>query len=66
VIEQMQGYSLQDLTENIGCLNEATLCKIAIQITQSLQEYNEKMIEDYGEFCSCDILFDKNGNLKVY
>lgn len=65
VIEHMQGYSLQDLIENIGALNEAVLCKIAIQITQCLNDYNQKMMEDYGEFCTCDVLFDKHGNLKV-
>lgn len=65
VIEYMQGFSLQDILENIGCLNESIICKMAIQIIQSFHEYNEKMGENYPDLCSCDILFDKKGNLKV-
>jgi serine/threonine protein kinase len=65
VIEYMQGFSLQDILENVGCLNESIICKMAIQIIQCYQEYNEKMGENYPELCTCDILFDKKGNLKV-
>jgi hypothetical protein len=61
----MPGFSVNDIIENIGSLNESILCKLAIQIIQSLNEYNEKFMDDYCEFCSCDILFDKDGNLKV-
>ena len=65
VIEYMQGYSLQDIIENVGALNESILCKMAIQITQCFQEYNESFAESYGDVCTCDVLFDKKGSLKV-
>jgi hypothetical protein len=66
VLEHMEGHSLTDLIENIGSLNEANLCKIAIQIIQSFNEFNEKFHDNYfAELCSCDLLFDKKGNLKV-
>ncbi len=65
IVEYMSGFSLQDLIENVGILNESVICKIAIQIIQSIQEYKEKFSEDYGEFCGCDVLFDKSGVVKV-
>lgn len=65
VTEYMQGYSLQDILDAVGSLNESVLCKMAIQIVQCLHEYNEKFSEDFGNFATGDILFDKVGNLKV-
>jgi len=61
----MNGYSLQDLIENIGALNEEMLRSIAIQILESFEEYNNKFMTDYGELCPCEILFDKHGHVKV-
>jgi serine/threonine protein kinase len=65
ILEYFQGSSLCEIIENVGSLNEAALCRIAIQIIQALSEFNEKKMEDYGEFCLCDVVFDKEGNLKV-
>ena len=65
MIEYMEGYSLQDLINNVGCLNEELLNKIIIQIIDCLQEYQDKYKVEYKEFCPCDIVFDKNCNLKV-
>lgn len=61
----MDGFSLGDILENIGCLNENLLKKIAEGILTCFSEYEDIFIEDYGEFCPCNILFDKYGNLKV-
>jgi hypothetical protein len=61
----MPGYSLQNMIENVGSMNESVLCKMTIQILQCLQEYREKFLSKYAEFCPCDILFDRKGNLKV-
>jgi hypothetical protein len=61
----MDGYSLTDLIEHMGCLNDATLCKLTIQIVQCVSEYEEKFSTAYKDLCVCDILFDKSGNLKV-
>ena len=61
----MAGYSLKDLIEFVGCSNESILQKIAFQILNCLEEYNDKFSDDFGEFCICDILFDKYGNIKV-
>ncbi len=61
----MPGYSLQNMLENVGSMNESVLCKMTIQILQCLQEYREKFLAKYAEFCPCDILFDRKGNLKV-
>ena len=61
----MRGYSLQDIINNVGSLPESIIRDIAIQLIDSLEEYNEYFSEDYGELCTCDILFDKNGKLKV-
>lgn len=64
-MEYMSGQSLKDILEFVGNFNEGILQKIAYQILLSLDEYNENFNEDFNEFCSCDILFDKDGNLKV-
>lgn len=61
----MDGYTLTDLIDQIGCLNEATLCKLSIQIMQSIIEYEDKFSSNYKDLCSCEILFDKAGNFKV-
>ncbi len=65
VIEYMQGFSLQDILENVGSLNESIMCKMAIQIMQCFHEFNDKFGEKYSDLCTCDILFDKKGSLKV-
>jgi hypothetical protein len=62
----MDGYALTDLIEQIGCLNEAILCKLSIQIIQCILEYEEKFSNFYKNLCTCEILFSKEGNLKVY
>jgi hypothetical protein len=61
----MQGYSLLDNLESIGILPESILKKISSQVLLAFEEYNDKFKEDYGELCVCDILFDKDGNIKV-
>jgi hypothetical protein len=61
----LDGYSLTDLMEQMGSLNEANLCKLTIQLVHSFSEYEEKFGTSYGELCACEILFDKSGNLKV-
>lgn len=62
----MRGFSLQDLIDNMGGMNEINLNKMALQILNSLSDYTDKFNEDFGEFCPCDVLFDKEGNIKVY
>lgn len=64
-MEHLEGYSLQDLINNTGCLNEEILCAICSKIIESLLQFQQKFGIDYLDFCPCDIIFDKNGNLKV-
>jgi hypothetical protein len=64
-MDYMIGYSLKDIIEFAGCVNESILQKIAYQLLTCLNEYNELFNEDFGKFCICDIFFDKQGNLKV-
>ena len=61
----MDGYSLGDVIENLGSLNEHLLQKISSSLLQSFADYEENYLEDYGDVCPCNILFDKYGNLKV-
>ena len=62
----MNGYSLNDLIDQMGCLNEANLCKLTIQLVQCIVEYEEKFTGVFFEdLCSCKILFNQAGNLKV-
>jgi hypothetical protein len=61
----MRGYSLQDIIDNAGCLPENIIQCIALQLIDGMEEYNTYFSEDYGELCTCDILFDKYGKLKV-
>ena len=61
----MDGCSLTDLIDQIGCMNEAILCRLSIQIIQTFSEYEDKFLCFYKDLCSCEILFDKAGNLKV-
>jgi hypothetical protein len=61
----MDGYSLGDIIENFGTLNENLLQKISYSLLNCLFEYEEKFHEDFGDICPCNILFDKYGNLKV-
>jgi hypothetical protein len=61
----MDGYSLGDIIENFGSLNEPLIKKICNSLLKCFAEYEEKFLEDYGELCPCNILFDKYGNLKV-
>jgi len=65
VYEYMEGFSLGDLIENFGTLNENLMQKIAGSLLNCLAEYEENFSEDFGEICPCNILFDKYGNLKV-
>lgn len=65
VYEYMDGFSLGDIIENLGCLNENLIQKISFSLLKCLVEYEEIYLEDYGELCPCNILFDKYGNLKV-
>ena len=65
VYEYMDGYSLGDIIENFGSLNEPLIEKICNSLLKCFAEYEEKFLEDYGELCPCNILFDKYGNLKV-
>jgi hypothetical protein len=62
----MRGYSLQDIIDNIVCLPENIIQDIALQLINGMDEYNSYFSEDYGELCTCDILFDKHGKLKVF
>ena len=64
-MEYMEGYSLQDLILNIGCLNEDLLKPISMRIIECLLDYNIKFGTDFKDFCPCDIVFDKKGNIKV-
>lgn len=61
----MDGFSLGDVIENLGSLNENLIQKIIVSLLECLADYEEKYLEDFGELCPCNILFDKNGNLKV-
>jgi len=61
----MDGFSLGDIIENFGYLNEDLLQKISSSLLNCLAEYEENYLEDFGEICPCNILFDKYGNLKV-
>ena len=61
----MEGYSLSDIIENFGTLNESLLQKISCSLLNCLAEYEENFVEDFGDICPCNILFDKYGNLKV-
>ncbi len=65
ILEFMNGYSLQDLINTVGCLNEEMLRNVANQVLEAFEEYNDKFLADYGEFCPCEILFDKEGKIKV-
>jgi hypothetical protein len=65
-MEYLEGYSLQDLINNVGCLNEDILKPVLLKIIDTLVDYTEKFNSDYKDICPCDILFDKKGNLKVY
>lgn len=62
----MEGLSLGDIIENFGTLNENLLQKIALSLLNCLSEYEDNFIEDFGDICPCNILFDKYGNLKVF
>lgn len=64
-MEYLEGFSLQDLVNNIGSITEDILKPIILKIVESLMEYNEKFSADYRDICPCDIVFDKKGNLKV-
>lgn len=64
-MENMDGYSLGDIIENFGSLNENLLQKIACQLLNSLGEFEEMLLEDYGDICPCNILFNKYGIMKV-
>jgi hypothetical protein len=61
----MRGYSLQDIIENNCSLPEHILQNITIQLLEAMEEYKHFFNNDYGEICSCDILFDKHGKLKI-
>jgi len=61
----MDGFSLGDIIENLGTLNENLLQKITNSLLNCLLEYEESFLEDFGDLCPCNILFDKYGNLKV-
>jgi len=65
VIEYMNGYSLQDLINTVGCLNEEILRNIANQILEAFEEYNDNFLSDYGQLCPCEVLFTKEGIVKV-
>ena len=61
----MDGYSLAEILENFGSLNETLIHKITKDILNCFREYEDLYLEDYGEICPCNILFDKYGKLKV-
>lgn len=63
--EFMNGYSLQDLINSACCINEEILRSIASQILDAFQEYTDKYLVDYGDICPCQILFTKEGYVKV-
>ncbi len=65
VLEYMEGYSLADIMENFGSLNENLMQKIGSSLLSCLAEFEDLFVEDFGEICPCHILFDKYGNLKV-
>jgi ferredoxin-thioredoxin reductase catalytic subunit len=64
-MEYMEGFSLQDMINNVGCLNEDILKPILLKVVDCLTDYGVKYGDDYKEFCPCKIVFDKRGNLKV-
>jgi hypothetical protein len=64
-MEYMEGYSLSDIMENFGCLTENLMQKISINLISCLNEFEDVFLEDFGEICPCNILFNKNGDLKV-
>ena len=65
ILEFMNGYSLQDLIDTVGSLNEEMLRNIANQILEGFEEYNDNYLSDYGELCPCEIMFTKEGQVKV-
>lgn len=64
-MEYLEGYSLQDLINNVGCLNEDIVKQVLLKVIETLCDYTEKFNSEYKDICPCDILFDKKGNLKV-
>ena len=64
-MEYMEGYSLSDILENFGCLSENLMQKICISIISCLNEFEDIFNDDFGEICPCNILFNKEGDIKV-
>lgn len=64
-MEYMNGFSLQETVENIGCLSEPLIRNISLQLVDSLDEHLELLGSNYGELSLCDILLNKTGLLKV-
>ena len=64
-MEYMEGYSLADIIENFGCLSENLMQNICISLLSCLAEFEDNFLEDFGEICPCNILFNKYGDLKV-
>jgi hypothetical protein len=65
VLEYANSNSLFDIINYTGCISEELLQNIAIQILEAFEEYNDKFLMDFGEFCPCKIVFNNDGNLKV-
>lgn len=64
-MEYMSGASLNDIIEYIGNPGEILIQKIAYQLLIALNDYYQLAKEEYKDLIVSDILFDKQGNLKV-
>jgi|LauGreDrversion4_2_1035121.scaffolds.fasta_scaffold2865361_2 hypothetical protein len=64
-MEYMNGFSLQDTIENVGCLSECMVKGLTGQIIDALEEHFDILGINYGEISLCDVMLNKDGVVKV-
>ncbi|KRX03384.1 Protein kinase-like domain [Pseudocohnilembus persalinus] len=66
LMEHLDGGSLQNLLESVGCMPERALKEISQQILGSLQILHEELNTCHGAITPSQILFNREGNVKVF
>ncbi len=64
-MEYHRGFSLCEIIEYTGCINENLLSKIINQMLNCFDEYRNQFDKEYENICFCELYFDRNGYLKV-